>query len=170
MRIDTTKLVIGVGVVCVLLAVGVWVMREQDGEDIVTDAGARPSPTVNVQATPTGDALAEPSPTATGTTAGKPTPTPKLGYDAALRQFEGRRIQLDPACTAIPSQVTYKNGTQLMLDNRSGESKSVLFNLKRYTIPAYDYIVVAAVADSTPAVTYMDCGQKQNVAKITIQK
>lgn len=167
MRINTTKAVVGVGVLCVLLAAGVWLMREQGSGDAVATAETRPSPTA-VAVTPTPGEEVQPSPTPTGTK--KPTPTPKLSYDAALRQYEGKRIQLDAQCTATPSQAVYKSGTQIMLDNRAGQSQSVLFNLKRYTIPAYDYIIVSAVSDSTPGVTYLDCGQKQNVATISIQK
>ncbi len=165
MRIDITKGMVGVGIVCVLLAIGVWVLREQPGADPVAVPGA-----LQVSATPTGESAAEPTPTPSQVVVRKPTPTPKLAYDAALRQFAGRRIQLDAECTAIPSQVTYKSGTYILLDNRGADAKSVLFNLKRYTIPAYDYIVVSVVADTYPAVTYMDCGQKQNVAQILIQK
>lgn len=167
MRIDTTKLLVGVGFVCVVAAAGVWVAREWGGDAAaVSDAALRPSPTVVVQLAAEGGA----SPTPTAAAVRRPTPTPKLAYDAAVREYEGRRIQLDTECSAIPSRATYKNGTTLMLDNRSGQARTVLFNLVQYTIPAYDYLVVSAVASTTPAVTYLDCGQKQNVAQITIQQ
>lgn len=170
MRTNTTKMVVGVGVVCVLVATGAWIIRERSNNNSLARANLQSIPAPSIQNTPTPTEALQPSPTPTRTRKPMPTPTPKLAYDAAVRQFEGRRIQFNAECSAIPSQATYKSGTSLMLDNRAGHAQTVLFNLQRYTIQAYDYVIVSAVADYTPAVTYIDCGQKQNVAKITIQK
>ncbi len=94
---------------------------------------------------------------------------PVLTYEQAMGKYGSNRIQLDPQCNAISSQMTVKNGTELMLDNRSSEERVVVFNLKNYKIPAYGFVVVKAQASSVPTVTFIDCDQQQNVATVSIQ-
>lgn len=93
----------------------------------------------------------------------------QLSYAEALQQYGKYRIQLDPNCAAIPNRVTFANGTDFLLDNRSAKERTVLFNLKTYKIPAYGFVVIKAQASSLPAVTFIDCDQQQNVATISIQ-
>lgn len=105
-----------------------------------------------------------PANTATGTT------TAKLSYTDALKKYGTNRIQLDSACQARPTSAVFKAGTQVMFDNRANVSRKVVFNGKTYNIAAYDYVVVGMTNSTYPAISYIDCGSSQNVAKITIEK
>lgn len=156
-----------VGIIIVLLVIGgVWygmhrtrVSGEEQRaqtQDSITQTDTAPT----AEATPVATATEQPPATK---------PTPKLSYEQALKKYGSNRIQLDANCQAIPSRAVYKNGTAVMLDNRAGVSRKVVFNLKSYTIPAYDYIVVSASASKIPGVTYLDCADRQNVATINIE-
>lgn len=98
----------------------------------------------------------------------KPASSP-LTYDEALKKYANSRIQLDKDCNAFPGQMSIANGTEIMLDNRSPEERSVVFDLKTYKISGYGFTVVKTSAKTLPLITYLDCGLKQNVSKITVQ-
>jgi len=44
---------------------------------------------------------------------------PYIAYDEALVKYKDTRIQINSGCQAFPNNVTYKNGTTIMIDNRS---------------------------------------------------
>lgn len=99
------------------------------------------------------------------TTTSAPTGAVSLSYAQALEKYSGSRIQINSSCQFAPASAVYKVGTNVMLDNRSDASKSVLFNGTRYTIPGYGFKVVTL---STAKTFQVDCGSYQNVATITV--
>ena len=118
----------------------------------------------------------EPSPSpssATGATA-KPvakksvTPLPK-SYTELAKEYEGRRIQFDDRCQMIPLSPTYKNGTSVMLDNRSTSTKSVTIGSVKYDLSAYGYRVITLSSSSLPKELAVSCGSAVNVGKILLQ-
>lgn len=60
------------------------------------------------------------------------TATATLKYADALKLYGDKRIQLDKVCQAHPNNVTYKNGTSIMIDNRSPQSAKVHLVLIQY--------------------------------------
>ncbi|MEK7128207.1 MAG: hypothetical protein AAB933_01410 [Patescibacteria group bacterium] len=96
-------------------------------------------------------------------------PITAITYEQALKIYKDARIQLNQDCQASPNNVTYKNNTYIMLDNRSDKTRAVKLG-SSFTIPAYGFKIVKLGSASLPATWYIDCGSSQNVATILIQK
>ena len=94
---------------------------------------------------------------------------PSLSYAQALAVYKNARIQLDQICRASPNNVTYKNNTSIMIDNRAPVNRTVKVG-STFSISAYDFKIVKLSSSTLPAVWYIDCGNSQNVATILIQK
>lgn len=175
---NNSKAKYGIGIiVVVLILVGIYWAFMKDGSDtnktstnttdgtVMTDQNLQPS-----DASMMTDDSATNTNTNTPASGGTGTGAAKLAYTEALKKYAASRIQLDANCQAVPKTTTYKSGTTIMFDNRAGVSRKVMYNLKTYTIAAYDYILLPATAAQYPAITFLDCGDKQNVSTITIQK
>ena len=157
-------------VVIILIAALVWwanggswsggTVSENDG--VLSGNGTEQMPPSETTEPP-----AEPPPTSKPRTVAPPN---SQSYTDALKKYGSNRIQFDSSCQAQPSTVVYKSGTQVMFDNRSAETRKIVFNGKTYTIGAWNYIVVSMTNKTYPAVAYIDCGSSQNVAKVTIEK
>ena len=95
--------------------------------------------------------------------------TPSISYANALIKYKDARIQLNAACQATPNNMTFKNGTSIMIDNRA----SVALTVKAgsvFTIKAYGFKIVKLSSATLPATWLVDCGTSQNVATLLIQK
>ncbi len=92
-----------------------------------------------------------------------------MSYAQALETYKDRRIQFDKACQATPNNVTYKNGTKIMLDNRAGVARTININ-GAVSLPAYGFKIVTLSSSTLPKTILVDCGTGQNVATILIQK
>ena len=113
------------------------------------------------------------------TTAVKKTSVPvasqpvSLSYQNALELYkDNKRIQLSGAdfCQASPNNVMYKNGTSVMIDNRSAQIRTIKIGGTSYSIEGYGFKIVKLSSATLPATLLMDCNQQQNVAKILLQK
>lgn len=111
------------------------------------------------------------------TPAKKPTSAPasqpaSLSYQKALELYkDNKRIQLsgDAFCQASPNNVMYKNGTSIMIDNRSPKTRTIKL-IGTYSIEGYGFKLVKLSSAVLPATFLMDCNQQQNVAKVLLQK
>ena len=95
----------------------------------------------------------------------------ELTYEDALKKYAGLRIQFDPTCKAIPSQMSLKSGTEVMFDNRSSVTQTVSFDDQSFDIAPFNYTVVNLFI-SAPVLPYtvlMHCGNAKNVAQIFLQ-
>ncbi len=95
--------------------------------------------------------------------------TNPMSYAQALAKYKDARIQLDEKCQANPSYATYKNGTSVMIDNRSTSARTVKVGAT-YIIKAYGFKIVNLSSSILPVRWLVDCGKSQNVATIFIQK
>lgn len=95
-----------------------------------------------------------------------------MSYQNALELYkDNKRIQIsgsDTFCQASPNNVMYKNGTSIMIDNRSPQARTIKVG-STYTIPGYGFKVVKLSSASLPVTFLMDCDKQQNVAKILLQ-
>lgn len=96
-------------------------------------------------------------------------PVVKMSYANALNTYKDRRIQLNDACQTTPNTMTFKNGTTIMIDNRSSTTRKLNVN-GAYTVGGYDYITVKLTSNTLPKTILIDCGTSQNVATILLQK
>lgn len=94
-----------------------------------------------------------------------------LSYAQALAKYKDTRIQLgtDASCNATPNNMTFKNGTTVMIDNRSPKDRTVKLGAT-YNIKGYGFRIVTLSSSTLPATWLMDCGAQQNVATILLQK
>ncbi|NUM25830.1 MAG: hypothetical protein HUU49_04415 [Candidatus Buchananbacteria bacterium] len=95
-----------------------------------------------------------------------------VGYEEVRDSYIGRRIQLDN-CMLDPNTVTYKNGTKVMLDNRSSEPTEIKIDGKAIRFWGYEYKIVTLYNTTAPHTLDVDCeylGEVQyNVARILLQ-
>lgn len=147
-----TNLLIGVGVVLIIVAV-VWSMRSS------TKSPADQANDVEI-VIPTED-LTEGSVNAN--------PVAPLTYAQALAKYKDARIQLGENCQASPNNVTYKNNTSIMIDNRAPVSRTVKVG-SAYNVKAWGFKIIKLSSATLPATWYVDCDKSQNVATILIQK
>ncbi len=102
---------------------------------------------------------------------GTPRLSPKaLKYENALQQFAGRVVQFDELCQAHPANMTVKNGTAVMFDNRSGDARWFTLNGSGYHLKGYSYTVVTLSGKKLPLNLVIDCGSAKNVGQILIQR
>ena len=126
------------------------------------------------------------NPVATATPTVSPTPEPvstqdisttdvgvgsvSISYADALIKYADRRIQLDKNCQATPNNVTYKDNTGIMIDNRSSNARTIKVGTT-FTMKPYGFkIVVLPDVYLKSKTLLVDCDKYQNVAKILVQE
>ena len=146
-------------VVLVVVGVGAWWMYSKNLPSLPGFGDLNQS---NVSPSPVAGATAKPA------AKKSVTPLPK-SYSDAVKEYEGRRIQFDERCQVVPQSPTYKNGTSIMLDNRSASSRTVAVGGTKYDLVAYGYRVITLSSSSLPKELAVSCGSSGNVGKILLQ-
>ncbi len=98
-----------------------------------------------------------------------PVTTSRNTYEEALLTYQNTRIQLNNNCQATPNNVTYKNNTNVMIDNRAGVARTVKIGTT-LSIPAYGFKIVKLTSTTFPTTFLVDCDKSQNIATILLQK
>lgn len=100
------------------------------------------------------------------------TPAASLSYNEALALYKDKRIQFDDGCQVPKSMSrTFKNDTELMLDNRSAETRTLhLGFMGDVTIKPWGFKIVNFSSSQLPRAVVIDCNSLQNVATISLQK
>jgi len=93
----------------------------------------------------------------------------QLSYAQALVKFKDARLQLNDSCQASPNNMTFKNNSLLMIDNRAAVARTVKVG-STFSVKGYGFEIVKLTSATLPATWYVDCGTSQNVATIYIQK
>ena len=162
---NTTNWVLGLGVVVLVVVVFFIIKNNQ----VMTS---------DITATTTSSIVDTGTTTDTTTIASSQDANPVTGfvaaasvsYENALIKYADRRIQLDLACQAHPNNVTYKDNTGIMIDNRSPQTRTVKIGTT-FTIKPWGFKIVILpdiyLKDKTLLV---DCGSSQNVATILVQE
>lgn len=163
-KIASKKLLGGILVVVVLgwFVVSIFSKPIEEVETPTTQVATSSVPAVKAPATTTTKAPV--------TVGDKPV---SLSYQNALEFYkEGKRLQItgsDTFCQVTPNNVMYKNGTSIMIDNRSPLSHTIKIGTT-YTIEGYGFRIIKLSSTSLPATLVMDCDKQQNIAKILLQK
>ena len=92
-----------------------------------------------------------------------------ISYANALIKYKDARLQLDKTCQASPDKMTFKNNTNIMIDNRAPVARSVRVG-SIFPIKAYGFKIVNLSSATLPATWLVDCDKSQNVSTILIQK
>jgi hypothetical protein len=147
MKNNNKTLWIVVGVVIVILVVLFLVMKKP--------------------ATPSEEVINEPESSEDVSEGSVSGPTAKpMSYQAAVTKYDGRRIQFNRNCEAIPFEVEYKAGTQIMIDNRSPEARTIKVGTA-YNVKGYGFKIITL--PSKVGNIIIDCGTHQNVATIIVK-
>jgi len=90
-------------------------------------------------------------------------------YAEALVKFKDKRIQIDESCQAMPRAMTFKNNTNIMIDNRGKIGRRVKIG-EVINVKAWGFKIINISSATLPATWLVDCDASQNVATILIQK
>ena len=102
-------------------------------------------------------------------------PAPKkkivtLSYTAMVKKYTGKRMQFNDQCQMSPAQVTFKSGTEIMLDNRSNTTRKIVVGGTTRTLTPYGFTTIVLTSSTFPKTLLVDCGIQQNSGTILIQK
>jgi len=120
-------------------------------------------------ATPSGSPSASANPTPKTGTHATPVSTAPGTYGDAVTAYANRRIQFDQYCQAVPNSLSIKKGLAIMLDNRSGDSRTFAIGGVNFTLPGYGWKIYIPSVAATPATLHIDCGSARNVGTILVQ-
>ena len=102
-----------------------------------------------------------------------PAPAPSKSYTELVVEYAERRIQFSDSsygsCLATPSIPVFKNGTSILLDNRTSSAKVIAIGGNKYSLAAYGYQVVTLSGSNLPKELLISCGSSTNVGKILLQ-
>lgn len=90
-------------------------------------------------------------------------------YSDLVKQYEGRRVEFDEMCQMRPNDVTFKNGTVVMFDNRSPQAKTVKISNQSYSLQAYGYRLLTMNSQNLPLSLNVGCDNVPEVGKILLQ-
>ena len=90
-------------------------------------------------------------------------------YSEVVKQYTGRHIQFGINCQAIPPQTTFKNGTVVLFDNRSGDARTIKIGDVSYSFPGYGYKILTLSNSTLPKTLNLHCGSAVNVGSILLQ-
>lgn len=152
---NNNKLIVGV-VIAVVIVVVILLVGKGGSQPV---ASSSPTTSSIVSTAPTTSVR----PTASSGSA-------SLSYTNALTKYAGTRFQFDAQCQAIPSQRVIKTGATIMLDNRSGDARTIGVGTTKYYVAGYGFKLVTLTAKTFPTTLLIDCGTAQNVGKIIIEK
>ena len=91
-------------------------------------------------------------------------------YTDLVKQYEGKRIQFDQNCQMIPPDLTFKNRTTLMFDNRSPISRTILIAGQAHFFPGYGYKILTLQSPILPATLVFGCDDIPAIGKILLQQ
>ena len=90
-------------------------------------------------------------------------------YSDLVRQYEGRRVEFDERCQMRPNDVTFKNGTVVMFDNRSPQTKTIKIGSQSYSLQAYGYRVLTMNSQNVPLSLNVGCDNVPSVGRLLLQ-
>lgn len=99
-------------------------------------------------------------------------PTSTKSYTELVKEYEGRRIQFDDSCLMAPltaQNPTYKNGTVIMLDNRSASARTITVGGTKYQLGSYGYKIITLSGTNLPKELLLSCDSAGVVGKILLQ-
>src|SRR3989344_5551910 len=84
-------------------------------------------------------------------------------------------VPLVPALVAprpllAPRKPTFKNGTRVMLDSRVNTPRTITIGSKSYPMLSYGFRLETLSSSTLPQTLVVDCGNRQNVGTILLQR
>jgi hypothetical protein len=149
-----------VGLVAVLVVVGLWLSNKKSVEEVpvVTPVENTPS-TPNPSSSAGSVSDPDKEGTSVGSGAGK--------YATLMLTYKGRMIQFNKECAVITNKQGFKQGTDILLDNRDNTPVKIVIGSRTFNLPGYGYKVIDL---PTIGSFQLDCNQRLNVVTVTVQK
>ena len=147
-------------VVLIVIAAGVWWFYQSGSGTSVWTPTSSPVASATQQAS---KASVRRTPTP------MPSSTPVMSYSQLVQQYGNDRIQFDQNCQAQPKSIVLKNGTKVMLDNRSSQTRSVTVNGTKYQLGAYGYQLITLSSPSIPQTLSLGCDNLVNVGTVQLE-
>ncbi len=126
-------------------------------------------PSINLEGSPTESPSSSPRPASNIQATPQFQESQIQTYSEYVAQYEGRRIQFDESCQARPAEVTFKNGTSIMLDNRSAQARNITVGSVTYSLPGYGYRIITLSSGVLPVNLSISCGASPNIGTILLQ-
>lgn len=149
-------------VVGLVILVGGWLLLRSKSDQLVQQSPT-PSPVTTVQQN---EGVGPDDTQLQATTPSQPT----RAYTQLVAGYAGKRIQFGISCQAVPANVSFKNGTTLMFDNRSGDPRTITIDGTTYSFPGYGYKIITLSKTTVPYTVKLNCGSAVNVGQIILQK
>jgi len=90
-------------------------------------------------------------------------------YSALVNEYGDRRVQFDEGCQMSPADVSFKNGTSVMLDNRSPSPRTIKIGSQSYYFQPYGYKILTLSSAVLPASLKISCDAAPEVGNILLQ-
>jgi len=90
-------------------------------------------------------------------------------YSTLVNEYGDRRIQFDEGCQLRPAEVTFKNGTTIMFDNRSANARTIKVANQSYYFPPYGYRIMTLSSATVPSTLIIGCDNAPDVGRILLQ-
>ena len=88
-------------------------------------------------------------------------------YANLMLKYKGKMVQFNKECAVITNKVTFKQGTDILLDNRDDTAAKIVIGSRTFNLPAYGYKVI----DLPTIGSYqLDCNKRLNVVTVSVQK
>jgi len=108
-------------------------------------------------------------PVISGPGQGSFTQTQIQNYSALVNQYGDKRVQFDEGCQMRPSDVSFKSGTAVMLDNRSPSQRTIKVGNQSYYFQPYGYKILTLSSAALPASLKISCDATPDVGNILLQ-
>jgi hypothetical protein len=84
-----------------------------------------------------------------------------------MAKYKDKMVQFNQECAVVTNKVGFKQGTDILLDNRDTTSVKIVIGSRTFNLPRYGYKVIDLPSVGTFQV---DCNSRLNVVTITVQK
>lgn len=88
-------------------------------------------------------------------------------YANLMAKYKDKMVQFNQECAVVSNKVGFKQGTDILLDNRDTTSVKIVIGSRTFNLPRYGYKVIDLPSVGTFQV---DCNSRLNVVTITVQK
>ena len=88
-------------------------------------------------------------------------------YANLMLKYKGRMVQFNKECAVVTNKVGFKQGTDILLDNRDNTAVKIVIGSRTFNLPGYGYKVIDL---PTIGSFQLDCNKRLNVVTVTVQK
>jgi hypothetical protein len=151
---STLYVVISLIVVAVIVALVLSNKKEAMNDDVVTPGVENTTTDSNVGAIDPNKEGAS-----VGSNAGK--------YADLVLKYKDRTLQFNEECAVVRNSYTFKQGTDVMLDNRDTTSVKIVVGSRTFNLKAQSYKVIDL---GSTGIYRVDCNDRLNVVTVNVQK